>query len=364
MPKAIINIRYTLPDLGFVYFTRWLPSSPSDIVFSNLGKLEFALILSENSLAHGGLHSDIPIEKHLNLFVEYLDVRITVRDVNQALADFILKGPREQIRSEDTELRQELYEFQKQVFDFCVTNLNRVIDYFRVIFQHYWLENIAIGHNSMGSFFHHAPASIEIEEGTSRFFPTMNEPIIATVSDGKEYIRQEDWEGVKAYVNGTQRTSLLGAILSNAKQLRSRGYRRNALVEAVTALEFALSGFCDATKETPPEEALSKRVETQSLGRLIETLGLRGAFSVAIPLIFEEDRLPASILSSCRKAIDIRNSIMHAGQRDVRDDHLAKMLKDIEFCCFVFGENWDSTAKRFCSVPAVGIAAKLNDEKP
>src|SRR5262249_35645358 len=129
-----------------------------------------------------------------------------------------------------------------------------------------------------------------------------------------------------------KRVPLIRALLSNASRLASQDMRRNALVEAVTALEVALHDFAERASDNRIQR-FQGRLEGSRVSTLIQKAGLRGSFGVALPLLFNDDEFPTQILETCRAAIDRRNSIVHQGTRDVDPKSLGKYLAALEKAC-------------------------------
>jgi len=122
--------------------------------------------------------------------------------------------------------------------------------------------------------------------------------------------------------------------LAIARELASEGYERASILEAVSALEIRLYNFARDQDILP--DRLKKGLESDRLSKLIEKVGLRGAFGVVIPFLFSDDEMPLAILEQCRIAIETRNNVVHQGQREIGEQKLRPMLVAIEECCSRF----------------------------
>ena len=87
------------------------------------------------------------------------------------------------------------------------------------------------------------------------------------------------------------------------------------------ALELALANFANraGSQERTPF-SLGDRLDASGIKALLEKVGLRGAFAVVLPLIVDETSLSTDTLRGCREAIEVRNNVVHAGQRDVDEE--------------------------------------------
>jgi len=145
-----------------------------------------------------------------------------------------------------------------------------------------------------------------------------------------------DWLNAKCFVQSSSRTSLVLQLLASAESFAGTDHRRAALVEAVTALEVAISEF---SKSPKAQEAfgslLAERFDTPSLKTQVEHLGLSGGVRYLLAVILSPEQLPTHLLRSCQQAVEERNNVVHRGQRDVAEDRLRAYLDSIRQVCSI-----------------------------
>jgi hypothetical protein len=152
--------------------------------------------------------------------------------------------------------------------------------------------------------------------------------------DTSRYIARHDWPEAVNFITDVSRPNLVLELLSNSEALASSGYRRSAIIEAITALEVAVTRFADAPEiDSFLETSISSRVDVSALGNQVEHLGLSGTMRYLLPLLFSDSLLPTSLVSQCQQAIRIRGNVVHQGQRDIDPEILMPMLKSIRDTC-------------------------------
>jgi hypothetical protein len=111
---------------------------------------------------------------------------------------------------------------------------------------------------------------------------------------------------------------------------------RSSVIEAVTALEVSVSKFgSNVNVEMLSTSAHKDRIDIGNIGNQIQHLGFSGSIRYLIPLLISEDVLPLEVLSKCYKALEVRNNVVHQGQRGVSSDLVREILSGVSFCCRV-----------------------------
>lgn len=157
--------------------------------------------------------------------------------------------------------------------------------------------------------------------------------------DGVEsFIHQEDWVSITNYVQSKHRPKLTLELLANSRNLFDNGNFRSAVIEAVTALEVAVSNF----GKNPNIEFLdkfvqTKRIDAKNLKGQIEHMGFSGSIRYLIPLLISKEDLPQATLDKCFQAIEVRNNVVHnkKGQRNVKRDLTQEIINEVSSCCKV-----------------------------
>lgn len=104
----------------------------------------------------------------------------------------------------------------------------------------------------------------------------------------------------------------------------------------MTALEVAVANF----SKSPKMEGLKiseqeYRIDTQNIGNQVEHLGFSGSLRYLIPMLFTHDELGDEVLKKCYQAIDLRNNVVHKGQRDIERNLLNEIISAVHHCCKV-----------------------------
>jgi hypothetical protein len=234
---------------------------------------------------------------------------------------------------------REYQSLGRAIHKLTAIRLNRLIEYARAMKGQYWVEELHFDEANPGQFFIRSGAKASFEEGKIyRFNPDRTIVIVGHVEEQKRLITSDEWEAVQTFVLGNARTPLVGSLLASARELASKGHKRTALIEAVSALEFKLHEFARERDEDLIPEHLQIRLESKGLKSLIDKVGLRGAFGTVIPLILNEQEMPTEIVIQCREAIEIRNNVVHNGQRNIAEQRLMPILAAIENCCSRFDQ--------------------------
>jgi hypothetical protein len=257
-------------------------------------------------------------------------------EISQPLADHMMD-----IHREVGPIADEYKELGRNLQKLLMKRINRLLAYARSVKGQFWLDELEPDHLNPGQFFLRNNASASIDDKSIGFDPDHRTIALTGFATELELmLTAQDWPAVREFVIGERRPPLIGTLLANARHLAEQGSRRNALVEAVTALDVALSNFsrrADAGKL----ERFRPGLEVTSIGPLIEKAGLRGSFGIVIPLLFSEVEFPASLLETCRGAIEQRNNVVHRGARDVDGIQLTRMILAIERSCRILANHAD-----------------------
>ena len=161
---------------------------------------------------------------------------------------------------------------------------------------------------------------------------------IAMLQESPEgtYVRREEWSEVYDFVNSSRRATLILELLANSKNLAKTGYERSAIIEAVTALEVAVTSFSKSPKWSEIiNSEISTRIDTESFTSQVEHLGFSATLRYLIPLLFSESILPSDLLNKCHEAVVIRHDVVHRGQRKIEKRKLLSMIHAIRQTCDV-----------------------------
>ena len=169
--------------------------------------------------------------------------------------------------------------------------------------------------------------------------PAVAHTVVIRGMDEKRYVTEDNWEGVKDFVQAQRNPPLTWSLISGAEKLAANGHTRSALTEAVTALEVALftfAGNVNAEKAFGP--VLSERMGLESLKRQFEKGGLSGTVRYLLPILLTEEQLPDDTLKGCQRAIEERQNVVHNGQRAVEELRLRQHLRSIRRLCGILDD--------------------------
>jgi len=111
---------------------------------------------------------------------------------------------------------------------------------------------------------------------------------------------------------------------------------RSSVIEAVSALEVAILNFGrNANSNLLLKTCDVNRIDINNINNQIDHLGFSGSIRYLIPVLIGEGDLPSYILKQCYKAIEVRNNVVHKGQRNVALDLVKEILNGVSFCCRV-----------------------------
>ena len=356
-----IAIRLEIPfspnehEFSFPQFSHWLPLEEDQVLKVDRDgitvRLWFApdcLLGSERSaLERDGLAE---LEKWVNIRVHKIHACAT-SGISGELAQFIYenrdwprRGPNS-IPADDLSerLKDEYIKLGQQVLEAVVGAVNRFISYIRVHRGQYWLRKRPINYDRMRSDFTEYRAKVRIEaRDWFSFIPPSTDTISVYADSVERYVPEEDWPQVAKFVQGRSRPDLVLELLTNAELLQDEGYRRSAITEGVAALEAATSRFSESPRLGDLRGTeLARRMDTPRLRSQVEHMGFSGTWRYLIPLLFGIEELPTDLLNRCQRVIEIRNNIIHGGQRDVDKALLRSLLSAVRETCTVLARFTD-----------------------
>ena len=350
--KIYLSFEIRLSDEEFsnsiIYFNKWIPNRDNSIVVSD-ENLNLSIWIDEDCVER---LSDKDILSWINISVNKIKAEIIFSDISDELVKFIYDerdnskmihygiSP-ENDNEKYNELNKTYIELGNKALKLTYDTCNKVISFARNEKGQFHLEQLTYNREMLRSLYIELGAKCKINDGEwFRWSPSPIDKITITMGNDEEYIRYEDWENIKTFIDSSARTSLVNELLSNAMSLVFKyGHRRNAVIEASTALEVALSDF----SETPNFEKLGSltdigRIKTSNLKNQVNHLGFSGSMSYLIPVIFNEEIFPTDTLNQCQKAIEARNNIVHQGQRDIKDEVAKKHVLALKKACEILKE--------------------------
>jgi hypothetical protein len=169
-----------------------------------------------------------------------------------------------------------------------------------------------------------------------RWCPPSTDRFNVVLDDGETSINNDDWSHISQYLQNRNRPNLIFELLANSRYLFSCGHMRSSVIEAVSALEVSLSSFgSNKNVELLSSVIQTDRIDFKSIEKQIKHMGLSGSIKYLIPLLFDKKILPSEVLDKCYKALDVRNNVVHQGQRDVTSQQVIEILDGVSTCCRV-----------------------------
>jgi hypothetical protein len=319
---------------GPIVFHRWIPDGQQDAIKYNENGIELRIWFDVECTWWASQPDREEIARTYNVRAHRVHVS-ACSNVSDALRDHIqTKSSGSKTSATNEDVVSEYQSLGRAIHKLTAVRLNSLIGYARAVKGQYWVEEMPYDEANQGQFYirNHAKASFEDGE-IYRFNPDSTVALVASLEEQKRLITAEEWERAQTFVLGNARPPMVGSLLASARELASKGHKRTALIEAVSALELKLHEFARERDKGLIPERIQIRLESEGLGNLIEKVGLRGAFGTVIPLILNEQEMPTEIIAQCRDAIEIRNNVVHNGQRNIEEQRLWPILAAIEECC-------------------------------
>jgi hypothetical protein len=288
--------------------------------------------------------NDELINNWANIAANKVFVSVEIRDVSDELTQFIYDERDHpgglhhgmQVDHQDYErLKKEYYELGEIVLREAFTILNRLISYARNYKDQYWLNEYAIDFDNLNSLNNLFDAKVSMQGRDSvRWCPPARNVIQAILMDEKISIHREDWGKLQEFVGVDIKPDFILELLSNADLFVAEERRRSAIVEAISALELAVVRFSQAPKldglRTHDE---SIRIDIERLRIQVEHLGFSGTVKYLLPLLFPPEILATDILKKSQEAIEIRNTVIHNGRRDIDENIIRPLISSVRRTC-------------------------------
>lgn len=225
-----------------------------------------------------------------------------------------------------------------------MNHINRLISFLRVEKGQYWLEEYEVNPDRMASAYTSFRAVCS-RDGVRwyNWRPTSSEQLTVVMTGESSWIERDDWSRAAGYVSGKGRSNFVFDLLMSAQANAWGGLRRTALVDAVTALEVAISDFAKSPRSDRAfGRTLADRMAVGSLKSQVEHMGVSGTVRYLFPVIFPEEVVPGDLLKACQRAVDERNNVVHNGQRDVEEKRVLRAVSSIKKLCRVLRQLTES----------------------
>jgi hypothetical protein len=334
-----------LPHPGLIFY-RWLPEENEALIFEE-GDFGIRLWFDTTCIDDG--FKPFPandLAKWSNVTVTKVLVDVVARDIADDLVEFIFATANKSDLSKPKQ-HVEYQNLNAKVIGTAIEYVNRLISYFRNEKGQYWLEyyrylynhHVIDARNKM-PFHIEFNARVKLNYNGSEW-AKWNAPYIGALTISGEsfsrYMKPEEWPQVFDFVSSSRNPRAILEILTNAEYLAHTGSGRSAIVEAVSALEFAVNKFSQSPKwnELVNSERV-RRIDARGLATQVKHSGFSMTLRYLIPLLLDEAVLPSELLSKCHEAIDKRGTVVHGLQRKSLDrKDLLPMIHAIRQTCTI-----------------------------
>ncbi|EHD2253254.1 hypothetical protein ABMX92_18260 [Vibrio vulnificus] len=312
-----------------IYCSKWVPDENDHRLIIDIDE-DIKMEMYFDTKAHENEVPPDEVYKNLKIPLSQVNVSFVFNSLDPMLGQYILEK-----KTDDEKLNEQSLEVAKILHTNIGKYVNRLLEYVRNVKGQYWLKEIELDQGAISSDILKMETIVSEDQiNWSRYVVQSTHYVHVYMSGERTEVVEADWQGIQEFVAGNSRTDLVLELIANANFLFSSGHRRSAVIEICTALEVALSKFEKEGDYTLLE--LSKetnRVDFERIGQQIKHLGLSTSIRVLLPLIFSEREVSKDILDASSAALQIRNNVVHQGQRDVAEHRLRPLMPKVAELC-------------------------------
>ncbi len=318
-------------------FSHWLPLGQENGIVVDEEGMRILLWFDEKCTWYGHQLNTNELINYASIPASNLNVDVQIRGLTDDLLEYIQRPYSLAVTAKKHETLQLEYEkIGDKILESVIRRVNRLISYARSYKGQYWLKEFSIDSNLLRFGFIHFKARGQVDEGSHFSFHPFHEYLLVGNDDQSRYITELEWAQFKSFVSGSSKPNLVGELLAGAEYLLNIDHYRSAITEAVTALEVAVSSFaknCNTEKTFAPD--LAQRLSLNNLKSQIKHLGFSATVNYLLPIILSEELLPTSVLTGCQSALNLRQNIVHNGQRNIQEKDACAAIFNIKKCCEV-----------------------------
>ncbi len=315
-------------------FLKWIPARDLAV---NAAKENMSALawVDETCLDVGMPKTVVELEKHSSVRASAILVSVTVTGVDEDLAQFIQANAdwptrEDPLESPDMAIRSLAQQFEKlgrEVHEFVIHVVNRIVEWAYGYKGQFWLTRRKSEDELVWSRNNEFGTKVSVDGAPSVRWCTPGPGLVRLSTDfGRSSISRDDWVRLGAFVQGTRRASLTGELLSNALALSDAGYLRGAVTEAYSALEVALNEFAQSPRVDILRSPAVPPYTLESLKSAVDHLGVSSSVRHLLPLVLDPERLDRNIHARVCDLIDLRQNIVHSGQRTVDESRVRSGL--------------------------------------
>lgn len=345
MKNILLQLTVPFPSeenvpVSAMIFHSWLPYKDEQSILIIEKNYEIKIEFNINSTIWASDKKLEDIHKWVNVTVHRVFINVIIKNVEDQLVQFMQENISED-KTPNPELRKQFEVIGKEILDIIFYYLNRLISYVRFEKGQFWLNEFPKDYD-MHSYYIHFDAKAKILEDGAQWFrwrPTHTIHMNSNINlDIKCYLEELEWDGVKEFIFSKTRPNLVLELLSKAENLARNDHRRNAIIDSVSALEIALFAFSKNPSKTILNNYRGIRDSFESLQKHIEHLGFSSSIRYLVPILFNNEQILTEDLQNCSTAIEIRNNVIHHGQRDIDEKLFYKLFKSIKNVCIILNK--------------------------
>ncbi len=354
-------------------FAGWLPDGKSDAIVlptadssailkiwlqrhlkqdEDTGFIEYIDIRYRKKADSGSTPTDNAISRQGHLDGGPIYGQLTISDVDDSTSAQLFDGSLEPIPE-----RPAVVALGKRVVRLITEGLRNLVRVLKFNYGQYWLEmpqkwdsrDTSLGQHCSSLSLKWTIATDDTE--WADFRPTeLNVQNIAIIYNDDvhyaQYMTKDDWKDVSSHIPTDDETSIVLELASYCHELLDRGNLRHALIEGATALEVAIGAYVNATLDSEVSKFVVSDHKWRDMTRVAKT-ALIGTFVGA-------DKI--SIMHAV-DVINLRNSIVHDGLRNLPPDVKRKIKSTIKFIALL-------TSGQIKKLPSASSANRLSKPLP
>lgn len=223
------ELRVSVPakfEDGPVYH-KWLPIGPDDAIIVKDGDLTIQISHSLGSCRFARTVEEIQKISNVQASLMHIEATCVISaELGEYIRDHHVREPT---------LQSEYERLGRRIQAAMVKRLNRLANYLAAMKEQYTIDLFHADEINPSQFFLDATATVD---GVQVQFDPQRRLIVLRGQMGTKdsWLRQNEWPAVQAFVAGDRSVPLSRSLIANAYRLASQGLRKNALVDAVTAL--------------------------------------------------------------------------------------------------------------------------------
>lgn len=318
---ASLVVEYQVPLSDEIICKRWIPEGDSDAIDVDEDGVRVSVRASRAGITHSpGI--DAPLTSN-NLELARLDV-VSEVECGEELLAYCQSDPRDM----DGDLCNAQVALGWRLLEAVVRVVNRLLWHINVQFGQHWVSEVVhldrLKDRPLADWCAYLKARTRTAGGGWIVWYPRDRGARMIRNEHCHALTQERWNIVREQVRRRSKPPLALELLGNARWFFAQGRFRPACIEAACAIELAIVGFA----RSPSPEALVRPGET--LLSDVEHLGFSRFLKYLLPVVLAEGLLEARLLESASALVELRNNVIHNGQRTIQRQRLELLLADVQ----------------------------------